>query len=100
MRKSNLVLGSISLATVALSAWLWLQLQDARANNVTPQARVATTLCRDESSAVPAVAAVPQHDMQAVPVKQAQLAPPPAIPLGRFPGEFQGRLLKNPDYRK
>jgi len=30
MRKSNLVLGGISLATVAISAWLWLQLQDAR----------------------------------------------------------------------
>ena len=100
MRKSNLVLGSISLATVALSAWLWLQLQDARANNVTPQSRVATTQCRDEPAAAPAVAAAPQHDMQAVPIKQAQLGPPPAIPMGRFPGEFQERLLKNPDYRK
>jgi hypothetical protein len=103
MRKSTLVLSAAVAASAASSLWLWSQWRDERTINLDLRARVEA-LGRREESAPMAAPVVPSAEIPAARASPAfpesQSAVPVSPPKASYPGRFQQRLLKNPEYRQ
>lgn len=103
MRKSIVVLCGVSVASVSASIWLWSQWQHERSENAGRHEHVTTLNCPDLPPDSPAAAQA---------LTGPSLAPAPRGTNGSqadaaagsfargFPGEFQQRLQKNPEFRK
>ena len=97
MRKSTLVLGSISVFAIAACTWLWLQLQQARAAPASASARAIPADC---PIAAPANASMPVEVLPVSGTSPSPVGPSTTVALGRNSDELEQRLLKNPDYRR
>src|SRR4029453_18719327 len=99
MRKSNLVLSCLCIASAAMALWLWDQWQQEHSANLDLQARVAALESRDTAppEMSTASAALPDSPPPGIPaakpVSNAQAAVP-ALPPG-FSPPLEMRLLKD-----
>ena len=103
MHKSTVVLCGISIVAIAASFWLWRQWQHEQSLNAGLEDRVAALHCPglplESGRARPAMTGpilVPTPRRQ----KSSQAEVSTGTFTAGFPGDFQQRLMKNPDFRK
>jgi hypothetical protein len=103
MRKRTLVLSVAMAGSIALSLWLWSEWDGERAANLDLHRRIAELGRRQEDSAVPAKA-VASAELLTGRAIDSHLDARPALPAystpSNYPGRFQQRLLKNPQFRQ
>jgi hypothetical protein len=105
MRKSTLLLSAALLSTAAASSWLWRQLNDERALTLDLKNRVAALERPRKQLPVTADAPAAVTELPAARTSKAMTETRPSVPVSAppanyYPGQYQQRLLKNPEFRQ